>query len=53
MVHGRQHGIGRTSGIQIDQTLTIVVAVNAANKVTGVHWHMLREGALRAAGLAG
>ena len=49
-IEGRQHGIGRTSGIEIDETVFIVVRVEDG-LVTAVHWHAYRDGALRNAGL--
>ena len=48
---GRQYGVGRTSGIPIDETLFVVFRVEGG-QVTAMHWHPRRDGALGAAGLA-
>jgi len=50
LVEGRQRGVGRASGLAIDETLFIVIAVNDG-LVSGIHWHAHRDGAFRAAGL--
>ncbi len=51
LIEGRQLGIGRASGLEIDETLFVVIAV-ADGLVTGIHWHAYRDGAFSAAGLA-
>lgn len=47
---GRQLGIGRSSGVEVTQSLYIVFRF-ADERLTEMHWHMSREGALEAAGL--
>ena len=51
LIEGRQFGVGRASGLRIDETLFIVVAIRD-DLVRGIHWHPHREGALHAAGIA-
>ena len=51
LIEGRQWGIGRSSGLEIDETLFVIVAVKD-ELVTRIHWHAHREGAFRAAGLS-
>jgi len=51
LIEGRQRGIGRVSGLEIDETLFVVIAVNDG-LVTEIHWHAYRDGAFGAAGLA-
>jgi ketosteroid isomerase-like protein len=50
LIEGRQRGIGRASGLEIDETLFVLVAVQDG-LVRGIHWHAYRDGAFRAAGL--
>ena len=51
LIEGRQRGIGRASGLEIDETLFVIVAVEDG-LVSSMHWHSHREGAFRAAGLS-
>ena len=52
LMEGRQLGTGRLSGVDIAETLYIVFRF-ASGRLTEMHWHPKREGALAAAGLAG
>lgn len=51
LIEGRQLGIGRASGLEIDENLFVVIVV-VDGLVTGIHWHAYRDGAFSAAGLA-
>src|SRR3712207_4175571 len=42
LIEGRQHGVGRGSEIEIDETLFVVLAI-ADGLVRGIHWHARRE----------
>ena len=48
LLEGRQYGVGRTSGISIDESLFVVLVVDDG-RVRGMHWHPQRDGALEAA----
>jgi len=52
ILSGRQTGIGGTSGVEIDETVHIVLRFRG-EEVAGSYWHVRREGALQAAGLGG
>lgn len=49
-IEGRQHGVGRSSGMDIHADVFIIVAVDDG-RATGIHWHAYRDGAFTAAGL--
>ena len=51
LMEGRQFGTGRLSGLEIDETLYIVFRFSSG-RLAEMHWHLAREGALEAAGLA-
>lgn len=48
LIEGRQHGIGRSSGMVIDETLFVIVTARDG-RVSGIHWHARRDGAFAAA----
>ena len=50
VVEGRQIGVGKGSGIEINESLTIVFRF-AGDQLAAMHWHPQREEALKAAGL--
>jgi ketosteroid isomerase-like protein len=50
LMEGRQLGAGRVSGLDIAESLFIVFRF-ASGRLTEMHWHPKREGALAAAGL--
>jgi SnoaL-like domain len=50
VMEGRQHGVGKHSGIQISESLYIVFCFQD-DRVTEMYWHMDRAEALKAAGL--
>ena len=50
LIEGRQFGVGRASGLKIDETLFVVIAARDG-LVHGIHWHAYRDGALHAAGI--
>ena len=51
LIEGRQRGVGRASGMEIDETLFVIVIVKDG-LVSGIHWHAHRDGAFRDAGLS-
>ena len=50
LMHGRQIGTGRISGLEVKESLYVVFRL-AGDRVIEMHWHPERSGALRAAGL--
>jgi hypothetical protein len=50
MLQGRQLGIGKGSGIEIDESLTIVFRFKQ-DRLGAMYWHPHHEEALKAAGL--
>jgi SnoaL-like domain len=50
VLEGRQHGVGKGSGIEISDSLTIVFTFEQG-KVTAMYWHPYRDEAFKAAGL--
>jgi hypothetical protein len=50
LLEGNQYGTGRGSGLEIAERLFVVFALRDG-KVSEMHWHPRREGALEAAGL--
>jgi len=50
LMKGRQYGIGRLSGLEVDEVLYIVFRFSSG-RLTEMHWHIDREAALAAAGL--
>lgn len=50
LMEGRQLGTGRLSELEIGEALFIVFRF-ASDRLTEMHWHPKREGALEAAGL--
>jgi len=51
LMEGRQHGVGKTSGIEITESLNIVFEFDRG-QVVAMYWHPRREGAFEAAGLS-
>lgn len=52
IMEGRQRGTGHLSGVDVEETLYIVFRF-ASGRLTEMHWHPRRDGALAAAGLSG
>ena len=52
LISGRQVGIGSVSGLEIAEPVHVVNRLRAV-EIAESHWHVDREEALRAAGLAG
>ena len=50
-MEGRQCGTGRESGVEVEDALCIVFRF-ASGRLTEMHWHRKRAGALEAARLA-
>jgi ketosteroid isomerase-like protein len=51
LMEGRQLGTGRLSGVEVRDTLYIVFRFDSG-RLTEMHWHPSREGALEAAGVS-
>ena len=51
LVTGRQVGIGRGSGVRVDETVFVDNALRGG-KIVGSHWHVDRGKALEAAGFS-
>ena len=52
LLSGNQYAVGKASGVEMAETVFIVFALRDG-KVSEVHWHQRREGALESAGLDG
>jgi hypothetical protein len=51
MLEGRQHGVGKASGIDVSESLTIVFRFEHG-EISAMYWHPHRDEALKAAGLS-
>jgi hypothetical protein len=51
VMQGSQHGLGKRSGVRVDESLTIVFRF-AGDRVAEMFWHPERSDALRAAGIS-
>ena len=51
LMEGRQFATGRLSGVEVSETLYIAFRFDG-DRLTEMHWHPSREGALEAAGIS-
>ena len=51
MLSGRQYGVGKRSGLEIEAPLTVIWRLDEG-RVVESHWHPDHKGALEAAGLS-